>query len=153
MLAECISFGAAPNKAIVGANAFAHAAGIHQHGVMANPLTYEIMTPESVGVPHNSLVLGKHSGRRALEHRLVELGHNLPANPNSTPSTTASPNSPTAKKPSTTRTSSASCNPGDLPSPLKPSPHAIIPVSNPSHRSSTSGNIAASCSITLTPYN
>jgi isopropylmalate/homocitrate/citramalate synthase len=50
MLAECISFGAAPNKAIVGANAFAHAAGIHQHGVMVNPLTYEIMTPESVGV-------------------------------------------------------------------------------------------------------
>ena len=77
MLAQCISFGAAPNKAIVGANAFAHAAGIHQHGVMANPLTYEIMTPESVGVPHNSLVLGKHSGRRALEHRLHELGHNL----------------------------------------------------------------------------
>ena len=51
MLATCISFGAAPNKAIVGANAFAHAAGIHQHGVMVNPLTYEIMTPESVGVP------------------------------------------------------------------------------------------------------
>jgi 2-isopropylmalate synthase len=77
MLATCISFGAAPNKAIVGANAFAHAAGIHQHGVIANPLTYEIMTPESVGVPSNSLVLGKHSGRRALEHRLIELGHNL----------------------------------------------------------------------------
>jgi len=77
MLAECISFGAAPNKAIVGKNAFAHAAGIHQHGVMVNPLTYEIMTPESVGVPSNSLVLGKHSGRRALEHRLNELGHNL----------------------------------------------------------------------------
>ena len=77
MLAECITFGAAPNKAIVGANAFAHAAGIHQHGVMVNPLTYEIMTPASVGVPHNSLVLGKHSGRRALEHRYVELGHTL----------------------------------------------------------------------------
>ena len=77
MLAGCISFGAAPNKAIVGANAFAHAAGIHQHGVMVNPLTYEIMTPESVGVPHNSLVLGKHSGRRALEQRYVELGHPL----------------------------------------------------------------------------
>ncbi len=77
MLAGCISFGAAPNKAIVGANAFAHAAGIHQHGVMANPLTYEIMTPESVGVPSNSLVLGKHSGRRALEHRLTEMGHTL----------------------------------------------------------------------------
>jgi 2-isopropylmalate synthase len=77
MLAECISFGAAPNKAIVGANAFAHAAGIHQHGVMVNPLTYEIMTPESVGVPSSSLVLGKHSGRRALEKRLAELGHPL----------------------------------------------------------------------------
>jgi len=77
MLSTCISFGPAPNKAIVGANAFAHAAGIHQHGVIANPLTYEIMTPESVGVPSNSLVLGKHSGRRALEHRLIELGHNL----------------------------------------------------------------------------
>ena len=77
MLAECISFGAAPNKAIVGKNAFAHAAGIHQHGVMVNPLTYEIMTPASVGVPHNSLVLGKHSGRRALEQRYVELGQPL----------------------------------------------------------------------------
>jgi len=77
MLTECITFGAAPNKAIVGANAFAHAAGIHQHGVMVNPLTYEIMTPESVGVPHNSLVLGKHSGRRALEQRYVELGQAL----------------------------------------------------------------------------
>jgi 2-isopropylmalate synthase len=77
MLAECISFGAAPNKAIVGANAFAHAAGIHQHGVMVNPLTYEIMTPESVGVPSSLLVLGKHSGRRALEKRLAELGHPL----------------------------------------------------------------------------
>src|ERR1019366_2739777 len=77
MLTECITFGAAPNKAIVGANAFAHAAGIHQHGVMVNPLTYEIMTPESVCVAHNSLVLGKHSGRRALEQRYVELGHPL----------------------------------------------------------------------------
>jgi 2-isopropylmalate synthase len=77
MLAECITFGAAPNKAIVGANAFAHAAGIHQHGVMVNPLTYEIMTPASVGVPHNSLVLGKHSGRRALEQRFIELGQPL----------------------------------------------------------------------------
>jgi 2-isopropylmalate synthase len=77
MLTECISFGAAPNKAIVGANAFAHAAGIHQHGMMINPLTYEIMTPESVGVAKSSLVLGKHSGRRALDQRYVELGHPL----------------------------------------------------------------------------
>ena len=77
LLANCISFGAAPNKAIVGANAFAHTAGIHQHGMMVNPLTYEIMTPESVGVPKSSLVLGKHSGRRALEQRYRELGHTL----------------------------------------------------------------------------
>ncbi|QHN05294.1 2-isopropylmalate synthase [Granulicella sp. WH15] len=77
MLGEIISFGAAPNKAIVGANAFAHESGIHQHGVLANPLTYEIMTPESVGVPANNMVLGKHSGRRMLEQRLTELGHPL----------------------------------------------------------------------------
>jgi 2-isopropylmalate synthase len=76
-LAEFISFGCSPNKAIVGANAFAHESGIHQHGVMANPLTYEIMTPESVGVPANNMVLGKHSGRRLLEQRLTELGHKL----------------------------------------------------------------------------
>ncbi len=77
MLTGCISFGAAPNKAVVGANAFAHAAGIHQHGVLANPLTYEIMTPVSVGYKGQNIVLGKHSGRRALEHRLKELGHDL----------------------------------------------------------------------------
>ena len=77
MLTECISFGAAPNKAIVGANAFAHEAGIHQHGMLANPLTYEIMTPASVGVANTNLVLGKHSGRRALADRLERLGHPL----------------------------------------------------------------------------
>jgi 2-isopropylmalate synthase len=77
MLAEFISFGCSPNKAVVGANAFAHESGIHQHGMMANPLTYEIMTPESVGVPATNMVLGKHSGRRLLEQRLVELGHIL----------------------------------------------------------------------------
>jgi 2-isopropylmalate synthase len=77
MLTQCISFGAAPNKAIVGANAFAHASGIHQHGVLANPLTYEILTPASVGYSGQHIVLGKHSGRRALEHRLNELGHKL----------------------------------------------------------------------------
>jgi 2-isopropylmalate synthase len=77
MLTQCISFGAAPNKAIVGANAFAHASGIHQHGVLANPLTYEIFTPASVGYSGQHIVLGKHSGRRALEHRLNELGHKL----------------------------------------------------------------------------
>ena len=77
MLAEMISFGCSPNKAVVGANAFAHESGIHQHGMLANPLTYEIMTPESVGVPATNMVLGKHSGRRLLEQRLAELGHQL----------------------------------------------------------------------------
>lgn len=77
MLAQCISFGAAPNKAIVGANAFAHESGIHQHGMLANPLTYEIMTPASVGAGSTNLVLGKHSGRRALADRLEKLGHQL----------------------------------------------------------------------------
>jgi 2-isopropylmalate synthase len=66
-----------PNKAIVGRNAFAHEAGIHQHGMMTNPLCYEIMTPESVGVSGTKLVLGKHSGRHALSRRLNELGHPL----------------------------------------------------------------------------
>jgi 2-isopropylmalate synthase len=75
LLAEVIGFTPQPNKAIVGRNAFAHEAGIHQHGVIVNPLCYEIMTPESVGVPGNSLVLGKHSGRHALGKRLSELGH------------------------------------------------------------------------------
>ena len=72
-----ISFGCSPNKAVVGANAFAHESGIHQHGVLANPLTYEIMTPESVGVAATNIVLGKHSGRRALADRLANLGHPL----------------------------------------------------------------------------
>jgi 2-isopropylmalate synthase len=79
LLAELISFAPAPNKAVVGSNAFAHEAGIHQHGVLAHPLTYEIMTPASVGVPTNRMVLGKHSGRRALTHRLKELGFALDA--------------------------------------------------------------------------
>ena len=79
LLTEIISFGPAPNKAVVGSNAFAHEAGIHQHGMLAHPLTYEIMTPASVGVPNNRMVLGKHSGRRALAHRLKELGYALDA--------------------------------------------------------------------------
>lgn len=74
LLAEIIGITPQPNKAIVGRNAFAHEAGIHQHGVIVNPLCYEIMTPESVGVPGNNLVLGKHSGRHALGKRLAELG-------------------------------------------------------------------------------
>jgi len=79
MLAGFISFAPSPNKAIVGANAFAHEAGIHQHGMLANPLCYEIMTAESVGQPSNRMVLGKHSGRHALAHRMAELGHTLDA--------------------------------------------------------------------------
>ncbi len=65
------------NKAIVGDNAFAHESGIHQHGVIKNPECYEIMTPESVGVPKTNMVLGKHSGRHALAGRLAELGFEL----------------------------------------------------------------------------
>lgn len=66
-----------PNKAVVGRNAFAHEAGIHQHGVLENPLTYEIMTPGSVGAGESLLVLGKHSGRHAVESRLLALGYRL----------------------------------------------------------------------------
>ena len=66
-----------PNKAIVGANAFAHEAGIHQHGVLMEKTTYEIMTPESIGLNQNKLVLGKHSGRHAFIDRLKQLGYDL----------------------------------------------------------------------------
>jgi 2-isopropylmalate synthase len=65
------------NKAIVGANAFAHEAGIHQHGVMMEKSTYEIMTPEAIGLHQNKLVLGKHSGRHAFNQRLADLGYEL----------------------------------------------------------------------------
>jgi len=76
-LAQLITFGPSPNKAIVGANAFAHESGIHQHGMLANPLCYEIMTPQSVGAASTNLVLGKHSGRAALRHRIEQLGYTL----------------------------------------------------------------------------
>jgi len=66
-----------PNKAIVGRNAFAHEAGIHQHGMLRNGQTYEIIRPETVGIPKSRLVLGKHSGRHALEQRYRELGYEL----------------------------------------------------------------------------
>jgi len=79
LLSAIIGSEVQPNKAIVGRNAFAHEAGIHQHGVINNPLCYEIMTPESVGVTNNSLVLGKHSGRHALALRYEELGYFLTA--------------------------------------------------------------------------
>lgn len=77
MLAQITGKGVQPNKAIVGENAFAHEAGIHQHGVLKNPLCYEIMTPESVGLTSNKIVIGKHSGRFALGRKLEELGYNL----------------------------------------------------------------------------
>lgn len=66
-----------PNKAIVGANAFAHEAGIHQDGVLKNPMTYEIMKPETIGLSTNKLVLGKHSGRHAMRSRLKQMGYDL----------------------------------------------------------------------------
>jgi 2-isopropylmalate synthase len=76
-LTQFISFGPQPNKAIVGENAFAHEAGIHQDGYLKNPATYEIVSPASVGVPAGRLVLGKHSGRHALKNRAEHLGYSL----------------------------------------------------------------------------
>jgi 2-isopropylmalate synthase len=75
MLEEITGIAVQPNKAIIGRNAFAHEAGIHQDGMLKNPLTYEIMTPRSVGVPDSKLVLGKHSGRHALSLRCEQLGY------------------------------------------------------------------------------
>lgn len=66
-----------PNKAVIGSNAFSHESGIHQHGVMANRSTYEILKPEDLGIPEKKMVLGKHSGRHAFEERLKLLGHEL----------------------------------------------------------------------------
>lgn len=77
LLSTITGIGVQPNKAVVGANAFAHESGIHQHGVLMEKSTYEIMTPESVGLKTNLLVLGKHSGRHAFKKRLVELGYEL----------------------------------------------------------------------------
>jgi 2-isopropylmalate synthase len=75
LLGEVTGVTVQPNKAIIGRNAFAHEAGIHQDGMLKNPLTYEIMTPKSVGVPDSKLVLGKHSGRHALGLRCEQLGY------------------------------------------------------------------------------
>ncbi|MCZ2155585.1 MAG: 2-isopropylmalate synthase [Bryobacterales bacterium] len=77
LLTEFITFGPQPNKAIVGSNAFAHEAGIHQDGYLKEPTTYEIMNPRSVGVPDSKLVLGKHSGRHALADRAKSFGYTL----------------------------------------------------------------------------
>jgi len=74
-LTSCITFGPQPNKAIVGENAFAHEAGIHQDGYLKEKSTYEIIDPKSVGVPEGRLVLGKHSGRHALKQRCADLGY------------------------------------------------------------------------------
>ena len=70
-------FAVQPNKAVVGGNAFAHESGIHQDGVIKNPLTYEIMTPQSVGLSGSSITIGKLSGRRGLTSKLAELGYEL----------------------------------------------------------------------------
>ena len=77
MLCELTGKDVQVNKAIVGANAFAHEAGIHQDGMLKNAVTYEIMSPDRVGVPRSMIVLGKHSGRHALEARYRELGYTL----------------------------------------------------------------------------
>ncbi|AEP10631.1 HMGL-like family protein [Micavibrio aeruginosavorus ARL-13] len=76
-LSDITGFSVQPNKAIVGANAFAHESGIHQDGMLKNAQTYEIMTPESVGLNKSELVLGKHSGRHAFRARLEQLGFDL----------------------------------------------------------------------------
>ena len=77
MLSGITGVAIAPNKSVVGANAFAHESGIHQHGVLADKSTYEIMEPESIGIPQNVMVLGKHSGRHAFDDRLKSLGYSL----------------------------------------------------------------------------
>jgi 2-isopropylmalate synthase len=77
LVSAVTGFTVQPNKAIVGANAFAHESGIHQDGMLKNAQTYEIMTPESVGLSMSKLVLGKHSGRHAFRVKLTELGYNL----------------------------------------------------------------------------
>jgi 2-isopropylmalate synthase len=80
LVSAATSFPVQYNKAIVGRNAFAHESGIHQDGMLKNAQTYEIMTPESVGVKQTSLVMGKHSGRHAFVHKLGELGYQLAGN-------------------------------------------------------------------------
>jgi len=77
LISAITGFTVQPNKAIVGANAFAHESGIHQDGMLKNAQTYEIMTPESVGLSQSTLVLGKHSGRHAFKKKLADLGCSL----------------------------------------------------------------------------
>ncbi len=80
MLSNIIGVQIPPTKPIVGANAFAHESGIHQHGVLAEKTTYEILSPEDVGVPENKIVLGKHSGKHAFAEHLKEMGYELSEN-------------------------------------------------------------------------
>jgi 2-isopropylmalate synthase len=80
LVSAVTSFPVQYNKAIVGRNAFAHESGIHQDGMLKHTQTYEIMTPESVGVKQTSLVMGKHSGRHAFQHKLEEMGYKLIGN-------------------------------------------------------------------------
>ncbi|MBT7265228.1 MAG: 2-isopropylmalate synthase, partial [Rhodospirillaceae bacterium] len=77
LVSTVTGFSVQPNKAIVGANAFAHESGIHQDGMLKNAQTYEIMTPESIGLTESKLVMGKHSGRHAFREKLIELGYDL----------------------------------------------------------------------------
>ena len=77
LVSEASGFAIAPNKAIVGKNAFAHESGIHQHGVIVNPNTYEIILPEEVGAGGSKIIMGKHSGRHAFRHKIKELGLGL----------------------------------------------------------------------------
>jgi len=80
LLANHVDLSLHPHKAVIGKNAFAHEAGVHQHGVMQSPITYEIMNPEDVGIHVNQMVMGKHSGKAALRERLEQLGYSLPEN-------------------------------------------------------------------------
>ncbi len=108
LLTRTITFGPQPNKAIVGENAFAHEAGIHQDGYLKERTTYEIIDPKSVGVPESKLVLGKHSGRHALNKRAEDLGFQL-SKTSWTCCTIASPRWPTARRACATKRSSRCC--------------------------------------------
>ena len=107
LLAQTITFGPQPNKAIVGDNAFAHEAGIHQDGYLKERTTYEIMDPQTVGVPESKLVLGKHSGRHALNKRCRGPGVHARARKNWTRCTSASLRSRIARRACATRRSCA----------------------------------------------
>ena len=105
LAAAATSFPVQYNKAIVGRNAFAHESGIHQDGMLKNAQTYEIMTPESVGVSKTSLVMGKHSGRAAFRNKLGRDGLRASPTTSSRMRSSGSRNSPTARSTSTTRIS------------------------------------------------